>query len=303
MNRLQSGLIILGLFAVAAWTGYAVIGPDAISWAVLLAGLLLLGGATSGDKMIRGVYGAVPLDQTNAPELSYLVEQLARGAELPVIPRLYLLPSPVLQAMAVGDQKDPAIALTSGLVRTLPTNELVGVLAHEIAHVRHGDTFVMRLAVTVGSITQAMSSAGLFMLFAALPMLWTTGALISPMAIGLLILSPVLSDLLELSLSRRREFLADAGAVELMGDPRPLAQALARIQTLQGDDWERMRSRGIRWLSLFRTHPTTWERVKRLQDLAPSAEPELTYNGLSPQLQQVLRSADPRRRRIMRRLL
>jgi heat shock protein HtpX len=103
-----------------------------------------------------------------------------------------------------------------------------------------------------------------FLLVAYFPVLWTTGEVVSPAAIALLMGAPMVSDLLELSLSRRREFLADAGAVELTGDPTSLARALERIARLQGDDWERFTARGGRWLRSFRTHPTTAERIDRL---------------------------------------
>lgn len=98
---------------------------------------------------------------------------------------------------------------------------------------------------------------------------------LSPVAIVLLLAAPSVSDLLELSLSRRREFLADAGAVELTGDPVSLARALKRIEELQGDDWERFTARGGRWLRWFRTHPTTAERIERLAELVALPRTEL----------------------------
>jgi heat shock protein HtpX len=126
--------------------------------------------------------------------------------------------------------------------------------------------FVMRIAAAAGSMTWAMSMTGTFLLILYFPALWATGTTISPVAIVLLVGAPMASDLLELSLSRRREFLADAGAVELTGDPLALARALERIAKLQGDDWERFTARGGRWLRWFRTHPTTAERIERLAE-------------------------------------
>jgi heat shock protein HtpX len=98
--------------------------------------------------------------------------------------------------------------------------------------------------------------------------LWATEAMPAPLAVVLLLAAPLLSDVLALSLSRRRELLADAGAVELTGDVAALAAALARIWRLQGDDWERLAARGPRWLSWLRTHPTVEDRIAALRGMA-----------------------------------
>lgn len=274
-NRLHSAVILLSLMALAAWTGFAISGSDGVVLGLILSGITLLVGSTSGGDLFRQAYGAIVLDRRNAPDLVILAAELARRAGLARAPTLHLLPSPVLQAMAAGDREDPAIAVTSGLLQTLPPREVAAVLAHEIAHIRHGDIFIMRLAATAGAMTQAMSSVGLFLAFALLPVLWATGEVLSPVGILLLTLSPTVSDLLQLSLSRRREFLADAGAVELTGDPQALAQALRRIEAIQGDDWERFASRGAHWLHWFRTHPSTRERITRLAELVSPVRPDL----------------------------
>ena len=134
---------------------------------------------------------------------------------------------------------------------------------------------VMRLAAAAGSMTRAMSTAGMVLLLAYYPVLLATGSSLSPAAIAILTAAPMASDLLQLSLSRRREFLADAGAVELTGDPVSLVRALDRIEKLQGDDWERFTSRGGRWLRWFRTHPTTAERIERLAEVVALPRPSL----------------------------
>ncbi len=278
-NRLHSAFILVGLMALAASTGYAISGPDGVIFSLLISGATLLVGSASGSASFRRTYGAITLNRRNAPDLVMLVEELSLRAGLPRAPTLHLLRSPVLQAMAAGDREDPAIAVTSGLIESVPPRELAAVLAHEIAHIRHGDTFIMRLAYTAGAMTQTMSSIGLLMLFALLPVFWATGEVLSPFGILLLTLSPTISDLLQLSLSRRREFLADAGAVELTGDPQGLARALQRIHAMQGDDWERFASRGGRWLHWFRTHPSTPERIERLAKLVPPVRADLRLGG------------------------
>jgi heat shock protein HtpX len=270
LNWLQSAVLLLGLLALAAITGALFAGTEGLIVAAAIASLFLVLNPVSSDVLFQYVYGAVPLTSANAPRLSALVGELARRAELRRTPALFLIPAPVLQAMASGHREAPSIGVTSGLLQTMSSSELAAVLAHEISHIRHGDMFVMRVAAGAGSMTRAMSTAGMFLLIAYFPVFWSTGVGLSPFAIALLVVAPTVSDLLELSLSRRREFLADAGAVELTGDPPALARALERIEAIQGDDWERFTARGGRWLRWFRTHPTTAERIERLNAMVAS---------------------------------
>jgi heat shock protein HtpX len=132
---------------------------------------------------------------------------------------------------------------------------------------------------------------------------WATGTTVSPLAIVLLVGAPMASDLLELSLSRRREFLADAGAVELTGDPVALARALERIARLQGDDWERFTARGGRWLRWFRTHPTTDERIERLTELMASPASLAQWSWAENQRDLPHPRSQSPGQRVMRRLL
>jgi heat shock protein HtpX len=275
LNWLQSAVLLLGLLALAAITGALFAGTDGLLAAAAIASLFLILNPVSGEALFQYVYGALPLTPASAPQLTSLVGELARRAALERSPKLFLIPAPVLQAMASGNREAPSIGVTSGLLQTLPARELAAVLAHEISHIRHGDMFVMRLAAGAGSMTRAMSTAGMFLLIAYFPVFWSTGVSLSPVAIALLVVAPTVSDLLELSLSRRREFLADAGAVELTGDPLALAGALKRIEEIQGDDWERFTARGGRWLRWFRTHPTTTERIERLAAMVASPRAEL----------------------------
>ncbi len=141
-------------------------------------------------------------------------------------------------------------------------------------HIRHGDVLVLRLATAAATLTRGMANVGILLLLAFLPALWATGSAPSPAVVPLLVGAPVLGDLLTLSLSRRREFLADAGAVELTGDAAALAEALPRIWRLQGDDWERLATRGAGWIRWFRSHPTVRERIAALRAMAVPARQE-----------------------------
>jgi heat shock protein HtpX len=275
LNRVHSTIILSGLMALAAFMGFMLAGIEGVIIGALIAGAGLMVGSASGTAMFRQIYGAVPLGMHNAPDLVLLVVELARRAGLDRVPTLHLLPSRLPQAMSAGDRAAPAVAVTLGLLQVLSPREVAAVLAHEVAHIRHGDAFVMRLAASAGTLTQMMSTVGIFLLLVFFPIFLATGeAIVSPLAVLLLTFSPVVSDLLQLSLSRRREFLADAGAVELTGDPQGLASALLRLERLRGNDWERVGPRG-RWLHWFRTHPRTEERIDRLLRLVPPSRPDL----------------------------
>lgn len=277
LNRLQSALVLAGLALLAAATGALLAGPEGMLIAIIGALLLLLLEPLSNDAAFRYVLGAAALHRAQAPQLHAITEELARRAGLPCIPALYLIPSRQLQAMAGGRRETPAIALTTGLLNALPPREVAAVMAHEIAHLRHGDLQIMRLASTAAALTRGMGMIGSIMLLLWLPSLLAAGLAPSPAAVLLLMAAPTIGELLTLSLSRRREFLADAGAVELTGDPAGLASALQRLHDIQGDDWERLATRsGAWWLRWLRTHPTIGERIARLvETIVPAPVPVL----------------------------
>jgi heat shock protein HtpX len=274
LNRLHSALLLLSLTGLAGVTGAVVGGSDGLLLGAGAALLFLLLDPAPGDLLFRHAFGAVRLSPAQAPDLFARLTALARRAGLRRPPDLYLVPSPVLQAMAAGGRRAPAIAVTLGLLRTLPRRELMAVLAHEVAHIRHGDALVLRLATAAASLTRGMAIVGVLLLLALLPALWAIGSAPSPVLVVLLVGAPLLGDLLTLSLSRRRELLADAGAVELTGDAAALAEALARIWRLQGDDWERLATRGAGWIRWFRSHPTVRERIAALRAMAAPARQE-----------------------------
>ncbi|WP_207539593.1 M48 family metalloprotease [Sabulicella rubraurantiaca] len=274
LNQLQSALLIFGLVLLASLTGFVVAGPEGLVYAACLAGLFLLfDPLVPGDLLFRHAFGAIRLTSEQAPEVYQGLAELTRRADLMTLPTLYLIPSRMLQAMAAGTRQEPVIAVTSGLLRALPSRELGAVLAHEIAHIHHGDVAVMRLAIAAASLTKAMVWVGLLMLALWAPKALSMGLVPPVEAILLLLGAPLAGDLMSLSLSRQREFLADAGAVELTGDPLGLAAALTRLHRLQGDDWERLATRGAGWVRLLRTHPSFGERVRRLRQAAVVAEP------------------------------
>ncbi len=220
--------------------------------------------------------GARALPWHRAPELTQLSLELARRAGLPRAPVLYLLPAPEPQAMAVGGRSDPALAVTPALLRQLGPRELAGVLAHEIAHLRHGDTRLMAAAHGFGRMAELAGQLGGLMLLTNLLLgLFVGRWAFAPGAVLLFLLAPTVTGLLRLALSRLREFEADRGAVELTGDPRGLASALQRIEQRRRGllarlaPWVAVPRRG--GPALLQTHPPTEQRIRRLLALEQRA--------------------------------
>ncbi|MGH8738664.1 MAG: zinc metalloprotease HtpX [Burkholderiales bacterium] len=194
-----------------------------------------------------------------------LVALLAQRAGLARTPRLYRVPAPVLNAFAAGSHENPAIALTDGLLAGLEPREMAGVLAHELSHVRAHDVWVMTLAAVVARMTSLMSFAGRMLLFILIPVWLFTGRGMPLAAIALLLFAPAISSLLQLALSRTREYDADAAAVELTGDPGGLASALAKLERQRAGWMQRIfMARAPGWLL---THPSTTERIRRLMEI------------------------------------
>jgi heat shock protein HtpX len=208
------------------------------------------------------LYKARSLGAQEMPELHQLIEDLAANAQLPARPQLYYVPSKMLNAFAVGRREDSAIAVTDGLLRAMTLRQLAGILAHEVSHIRSGDLRVMGLADVLNRVTSFMSTLGLI----GVPLMFGAGWNIPLGGLLLLIFAPTIGGLLQLALSRAREYDADLDGVALTGDPEGLASALALLERRQGAVWEGLMLPGSRVPepSLLRTHPRTEDRISRL---------------------------------------
>lgn len=276
-NLLHSVLLLGGMVLMLALCGWILAGPDGLLWAMVGGGLSLLFSPRLSPRVVLRMFGARPLSYAEAPRLFEAVGAVSRRAGLPAPPELWYIASSSLNAFAVGSRRQPAIAVTDGLLRSLTLRELAGVLAHEISHIRNNDLMVMGLADTVTSLTRVMSLFGMVLLILNLPLLVMQQQSIPWLLILLLIAAPWGGALMQLALSRTREFDADLDAAHLTGDPEGIATALARIDGLQGSPWEGVRFPGRRNAqavpSLLRTHPHTEERVRRLMDLRATMRP------------------------------
>jgi heat shock protein HtpX len=268
-NLLQTVALLGGMSVLLALLGWELAGFAWIVWITTLGITVLLFSVQISPGLVLRIYGARPLGTGEVPILDAIVAELAQRAQLPAPPRLFYVPSRVLQAFTVILGGAPVIAVTDGLLRHLDPDELAGVLAHEISHIRHGDLRTLVLADLVTKVTRALAGLGLLLLIVNLPILLVGGVAISWSALLLLVVAPPASTLLQLALSRTREFDADLGAAELTGDPETFSRALQKLEHYQGPIWEQIFLPGYRLPapSLLRTHPATSERVDRLLSL------------------------------------
>lgn len=285
-NLAQSALLIAGM-GLTTWIAIDAIASGPLTAIVLigLVGALLLA-PRAPKEMLLSMYGAHRLTARDFPEAIALVERLAERARLTRPPALYYLPSAAPNAFAIGSRGDSAIAVSDGLIRLLNRREFAGVLGHEVSHIAHEDLWIMGLADVMTRITTMMSYLGQLALLVSLPLLLLGAPVLSWWAPLALVLSPTIVSLLQLALSRTREFDADRGGAELTGDPMALASALAKLERRRGGFWEEilLPGRRIPEPSLLRTHPPTEERIARLKAYAaahPSATPLETATALA----------------------
>ena len=270
-NSLHTLILIGGSAGLTGAIAWIVYGRDGIVWAAIFGavGLWMLGRVS--PHMVLGLYRARPLTEHEWPELHAVVAELADRAGLPVVPRLHYVPSQMLNAFAVGKAEDSGIAVTDGLMRAMSMRQVAGILAHEISHIRNGDLRVMGLADVLNRITSFMSTMGLI----GIPFMLGTGWNIPLPGLLLLIFAPTIGGLLQMALSRAREYDADLDGVTLTGDPEGLASALAVLERTQRAKWEGLFLPGSRLPepSILRSHPATEDRIARLMALGRAAMP------------------------------
>lgn len=272
-NSVQTVLLLAGLTLLLAACGWLLAGPEGLMWVVISAALFLVLSPRISPRLVLSMYRAQPIPRHVIPELHDVLEAITRRTDLPRIPRLYYIPSSMLSAFAVGNRDDAVIGVTDGVLRLLTLRELAGVFAHEISHIRNRDLWVMGLADTISQVTRIMAITGTVLLIVTLPMWLAEYGTVPWLAILLLAVAPTIGSLLQLALSRAREFDADLDAAGLTGDPVGLASALEKMERYQGGFWEKILMPGRRLPdpSLLRTHPPTEERIRRLLSLRPDA--------------------------------
>ncbi len=275
--------VLLGLLAaVAAGAGYVVLGLGGLAAAVVL--YLLIAGTCMGipSAFVMRAMSALPLGAREAPELHELVRRLSMRAEL-APPALFLLPLPQPNAVAVRTARDRgALAVSHGALQTLTPEELEAVVAHELAHLAHGDTKLLQGLGLVSALLSGLLRVGLwlgFVVFVFVGAGFTKLALVAAVAL----LVPVAIRTLHAAIARSREFAADAAAARLTGNPAALAHALTRIEAAHSSRGHAAVNVGpggllARWLG---SHPSTALRVARLQRMAADV-PEVQHPTGAP---------------------
>lgn len=279
-NRLKTVGLLALLTGVLLWTGRALGGETGLAFALLLAFGMNLGSWWFSDRIVLALHGARPASASQEPELHGLVQELAMRAELPM-PKLFLIPEDAPNAFATGrDPEHGVVAVTQGLLESLDRRELAGVIAHELSHIRNRDTLLMTVAAGLGG---AVSMLGDMALWSGLAGRRGEDSDGHPAAglLGILV-APLVAMLVQMGISRAREFLADESAAVITRDPMGLASALRRLEARAKREPMESGStatahlfivnplRGEGLAGLFSTHPPLRERVRRLERLERS---------------------------------
>lgn len=271
-NIIQSALLLGGMLGLLTLIAWVLFGGVAAFWALLGWAVALLLSPRASPRVVLSLYGATRLTPDSFPEGFAILAELARRAGLQHMPSFWYVPSPVMNAFTMGRGEHVAVAVTDGMIRSLNAREFAGVLAHELSHIRNGDLWVMMLADSIGRLTNLMTMAGAILLILNMPLMLLGMAQISWLFILLLLFAPTIGNLLQMGLSRAREYDADLEAAALTGDPAGLASALNKLEHQEAAVWERifMPGRRLPEPSLLRSHPPTAERVSRLLSLYPA---------------------------------
>ncbi|MDR1350057.1 MAG: zinc metalloprotease HtpX [Zoogloeaceae bacterium] len=274
-NGIKTALLMAAITALFGVLGAALGGTQGMALALLLGGGMNLFFYWFSDRMVLKMYKAREVDAQSAPDFYRTVRELAQNAGLPM-PRVYIINEEQPNAFATGrNPQHAAVAATTGILRTLSPRELRGVMAHELAHVQHRDILISTIAATLAGGISAL--ANFFMFFGG-----SGRGRVHP-AVGLLvmILAPIAASLIQMAISRAREFEADRGGATISGDPDALADALEKIhararniplqtaeahpETAQMMIMNPLSGSGLQ--NLFSTHPPMMERVARLRRL------------------------------------
>ncbi len=278
MNSIKLVFLMTLMMVLFLFVGYLLGGNTGMAIAFVFALVMNFGSYWFSDKMVLAMYKAKEVSKDTAPKLYSIVEELAQNAGLPM-PRVYVINDPTPNAFATGrNPYHAAIAATTGIIQSLNSEELAGVLGHELAHIKHRDILVSTIVATfVGTITFIAQMAGWALLFGG------RGGGRDDDGLGslfLIFLAPVAATILQLAVSRSREYFADEGGAEFAKNPLALASALRKIS--EGNQLKPVNNSGPATahlfiinplkkgglMKLFSTHPPIEERIKKLEHMA-----------------------------------
>jgi heat shock protein HtpX len=277
-NWVKTAILMAGIMALFGAVGSVIGGQQGMLMALGFGLISNFFAYWFSDKMVLKMYNAKEVDETTAPQFYRMVAELAQRAELPM-PRVYLIEEAAPNAFATGrNPQNAAVAATTGILRVLSERELRGVMAHELAHVKHRDILISTISATMAGAISALANFAMF--FGGRN---SDGRPSNPIAsIAVMLLAPIAAMMIQMAISRSREFEADRGGAEISGDPAALASALEKIhryaqgipletterhpETAQMMIMNPLSGGGLR--GLFSTHPDTAERISRLMAMA-----------------------------------
>jgi heat shock protein HtpX len=271
----RTALLMAAMTALFVGLGGLLGGTGGAVFALIAAGVMNLMTWWNSDRMVLRMHGAQPLP-SGSHELQGLVEDLARRAQMPV-PRVYVMTTDQPNAFATGrDPEHAAVAVTTGLLKSMTREELAGVIAHELAHIKHRDTLIMTITATFAGAISMLANFALFFGGNRDRQMGIVGTL------AMMILAPLAASLVQMAISRTREYEADRLGAEICGNPLWLASALRRLETVASrvDNHIAERNPATAHMfiinplhahghdNLFATHPKTANRVAALEDMA-----------------------------------
>ena len=278
MNYLRTAILLAGLTALFMGVGFLIGGQSGAMIALVIAAAMNFVAYWNADSLVLSMHGAHEVDARSAPELYRIVGELAARAGLPM-PRVYLMDNPQPNAFATGrNPQHAAVAVTTGLLQMLSEDEIAGVIAHELAHIKNHDTLTMTITATIAGAISMLAQFGLF--FGGNRDSNNGMGIIGTLA--MVILAPIAAMLVQMAISRTREYGADEMGARISGRPLALAAALARIDNaahqIENPDAEQHPATahlfiinplsGARMDNLFATHPATENRIAALREIA-----------------------------------
>lgn len=276
MSYFKTAVLLAGLTALFMGVGYLIGGAGGAVVALVIAAATNMFAYWNSDRMVLSMNGAQEVDERSAPDLVRLVAELASRAQLPM-PKVYLMDNPQPNAFATGrNPEHAAVAVTTGLMRMLSREEIAGVIAHELAHIKNHDTLIMTITATIAGAISMIAQFGMFFGHRGNNGPGIIGSL------AMMILAPLSATIVQMAISRTREYSADNLGARICGEPMWLASALVKIDNaahqIPNMDAERSPATAHMFIinplsgqgmdNLFSTHPATQNRVNELQRLA-----------------------------------
>ncbi len=278
MNYIKTAMLLAGMTALFMGLGFMIGGQSGMMIALAVAAAMNVFSYWNSDKMVLRMHHAQEVDERTAPELFHMVRQLAANAELPM-PKVYLINNPQPNAFATGrNPENAAVAATTGLLDLLTPEEVAGVMAHELAHVKNHDTLIMTITATIAGAISMLANFAFFFGGNRNNPLGIVGVIL------MMIVAPMAAMIVQMAISRTREYAADRMGAEICGQPLWLASALNKIaggvERVHNPDAEQNPATahmfiinplsGERMDNLFSTHPNTANRIAELQKMAGS---------------------------------